>query len=190
MPAAPGPGQNGTVSEPTPTTDPPGADDGLRRWQVASGIVQRRDLLLLVANRRRNGSIDWSPPGGVIDAGETPEGALTREVAEETGLVVDEWSAPLYEITVEFADLRQLLWVQVFQAVSWNGALGIDDPDGIVTEVDFFDEATIRRHLTASPAWVADPVHDWLDEPWPGELRTYAYRATGTDPTTMDVERR
>ena len=65
----------------------------MRRWQVAGGLLADRRGLLLVANRRRDGSVDWSTPGGVVDDGETPIVALGREVAEETGLIVDAWAA-------------------------------------------------------------------------------------------------
>ena len=42
----------------------------MRRWSVASGLLESDGRLLLVANRRRSGAVDWSPPGGVIDDGE------------------------------------------------------------------------------------------------------------------------
>ena len=58
----------------------------MRAWLVGGAIVEGPDGLLLVRNRRRNGALDWSPPGGVIDAGESVLEGLTREVEEETGL--------------------------------------------------------------------------------------------------------
>ena len=55
--------------------------------------------VLLVRNQRRGGYEDWSTPGGVIDADDASLLAgLTREVEEETGLRVREWSGPLYEV--------------------------------------------------------------------------------------------
>lgn len=45
---------------------------GLKQWHVASGVILGDDGVLLVANRRRNGDVDWSTPGGVVDPGETP----------------------------------------------------------------------------------------------------------------------
>ena len=61
----------------------------MREWLVAGGLVERDDgRLLLVQNRRRDGSLDWTPPGGVIDHGETIHEGLAREVREETGLDV------------------------------------------------------------------------------------------------------
>jgi len=72
----------------------------MRDWLVAGAVIEGPDGLLLVENRRRNGSSDWSPPGGVIDPGEAVLDGLAREVVEETGLVVTEWSDPIYEIEV------------------------------------------------------------------------------------------
>ena len=40
---------------------------GMRDWLVAGAVIEDPDRVLLVENRRRNGSTDWSPPGGVID---------------------------------------------------------------------------------------------------------------------------
>ena len=37
-------------------------------WTVAGAVLEHGDGLLLVCNQRRNGSLDWSTPGGVIDA--------------------------------------------------------------------------------------------------------------------------
>src|SRR5205823_11367271 len=48
---------------------PGGQNASVREWLVAGGLVENHDGLLLVQNRRRDGSLDWSPPGGVIDVG-------------------------------------------------------------------------------------------------------------------------
>ena len=36
---------------------------GMRDWLVAGAVIEGPDGVLLVQNRRRNGSTDWSPPG-------------------------------------------------------------------------------------------------------------------------------
>ncbi|HEX7167060.1 MAG TPA: NUDIX hydrolase, partial [Acidimicrobiales bacterium] len=87
----------------------------MREWLVASGIVEGPDGLLLVQNRRRNGSLDWSTPGGVIEVadGETVIDGLTREVWEETGITVTGWEGPVYEVEAEANDLGWRLRVEV-----------------------------------------------------------------------------
>jgi ADP-ribose pyrophosphatase YjhB (NUDIX family) len=60
----------------------------MQQWLVGGALIRGADGVLLVQNRRRNGRHDWSPPGGVIDHGETLLEGLTREVVEETGVQV------------------------------------------------------------------------------------------------------
>lgn len=48
---------------------------------VADTAAGRRLLLI-----RRDDTGEWAIPGGMVDPGETPTGALVRELAEETGL--------------------------------------------------------------------------------------------------------
>ena len=48
-------------------------------------FVDERDRVLLVEPTYKPG---WEIPGGVIEAGETPSAACTREIAEELGLDV------------------------------------------------------------------------------------------------------
>jgi 8-oxo-dGTP diphosphatase len=54
---------------------------------VGAVIVDAGNLLL-VRRARPPAAGAWSVPGGRVEAGETMAAALTREVAEETGLVV------------------------------------------------------------------------------------------------------
>ena len=57
---------------------------------AAYAVVVAQDRLLLTQLAPRTGAAGrWNLPGGGIDPGETPEAAVVREVAEETGQVVD-----------------------------------------------------------------------------------------------------
>ena len=51
-------------------------------------IILRRDSILLVERGRAPMAGYWSLPGGVLEAGETLEEGVRREVLEETGLEV------------------------------------------------------------------------------------------------------
>lgn len=117
--------------------------------------------LLLVCNQRRNGSRDWTPPGGIVDAGETVLEGLAREVEEETQLRITEWGDLLYEVKVEFVHLEWNLSVEVFEAVAWDGDLHVDDPDGVVVDAAFVSGAEVANQLAASPAWVKEPLLGW-----------------------------
>ena len=160
----------------------------MREWKVAGGLISNDVGLLLVANRRRDGRIDWSTPGGVIDAGETPLIALSREVEEETGLVVTGWERMCWTTEVVFVDLEMHLKVEVHLAVGFAGDIVLEDPDGIVVDAQFLHAAVIDQRLDKSPPWVADPMRDWLNDPWP-DLRHFGYRALGRNPSEMTSER-
>lgn len=52
-------------------------------------IILQQGLMLLIKRGTEPHKGYWCPPGGLIEAGETPEEAVTREVLEETGLEVE-----------------------------------------------------------------------------------------------------
>ncbi|MEM7143441.1 MAG: NUDIX hydrolase [Actinomycetota bacterium] len=160
----------------------------MRRWKVAGGLITQGTDTLLVANRRRDGRVDWSTPGGVVDEGETPLFALSREVQEETGLEVAEWSRMCWTTEVDFVDLEMHLAVEVHLAAAFDGSLVVDDPDGIVVEAHFLDAATIDGRLDTAPPWVAEPMRDWLLDPW-DDIRHFGYRAMGRNPAEMSAQR-
>ncbi len=159
----------------------------MRQWAVASSIIVADGRYLLVANRRRNGSLDWSPPGGVIDEGEKPLEALQREVWEETGLSVQSWSPVAYEVQVRFIDLGMHLEVFVHSAMGWTGELKIDDPDGIVEQAQWCDDSTCRELLDGAPAWVAEPFVEFISAGM--ETNTVHYEVHGERLSEAEVRR-
>lgn len=160
----------------------------MKDWLVASGVIERDGDLLLVRNRRRGGAVDWTTPGGVIDEGESVVEGLTREVLEETGLLVTEWRGPLYEIRAEAPDMGWRLRVEVHRAVAFEGHLHCADPDGIVEEACFVAPDVCAAHLASAHPWVREPLREWLAERW-SEVRDFGYAVAGTDPRSAVVTR-
>ena len=158
----------------------------MRTWLVGGAVIEGADGLLLVQNRRRDGRLDWSPPGGVIDAGEALVDGLAREVHEETGLVVEGWEGPVYEIEVIAPDLGWHLRVEAHRARAVSGQLTIDDPDGIVVDARYLDVDDCTTHLADAARWVREPFGAWVGERWSGS-RWFGYRIDGADPATMRV---
>jgi len=163
----------------------------MREWTVAGGLVETAEGVLLVRNVRRSGLEDWSTPGGVIDDDdESVVAGLTREVEEETGLLVHEWSGPLYEVHAYAPDMGWRMRCEVHLAVKFEGDLRVDDPDGIVVEAAFVPVDACDGHLEACAVWVREPLQEWLVQRWePGSGRGFHYEVRGTARESMDVVR-
>jgi 8-oxo-dGTP diphosphatase len=153
----------------------------VQSFQVAGAIIEREGQLLLVRNRRRNGDHDWTTPGGVVDAGESVLEGLAREVREETGLLVRTWSTALYRVRVEFPEREWVMDVTAHMAIQWEGAIELEDPDGIVVEAGFCAADLAATRLQESPRWVSEPLIDWTTRR-PEVEESFSYSVTtGSD---------
>ena len=171
----------------------------MRDWVVGGAVIEGDVLaaagvspgaVLLVENLRHNGTSDWTPPGGVIDAGEVVVDGLTREVREETGLEVVAWSGPLYEIVAEAPGLGWRLTVEVHRATRVHGELSIgSDPDGIVVGADWVGPADCAARLLGAHPWVREPLLEWMTERFE-QPRVFRYDVVGDQVADVSVTRR
>lgn len=160
----------------------------MRAWTVAGGLIELDGRLLLVQNQRRDGSLDWTTPGGVVDPGEELLEGLTREVEEETGLRVSAWEGPLWTVEAEAPDMGWTLEVEVHRAVGFVGDILVDDPDGIVVDAAWLDLDGCRECLDTSWVPAREPMLAWLGERWT-ERRRFRYRVDGDTRTGSSVVR-
>ena len=163
----------------------------LVEFTVAGALVESDEGLLLVRNRRRNGAMDWSTPGGVIDAtDDSLLSGLAREVEEETGFHVTAWEGPLYEVRATAPDLGWSMRCEVHRALRFRGTMRIDDPDGIVVDACFAGHEHCVDLLDTCALWVREPLADWLTHRWgPDEHRRYEYDVLGASRDALQVVR-
>ncbi|MBO9395221.1 8-oxo-dGTP diphosphatase MutT [Shimia sp. R9_1] len=89
---------------------------------VAAVVLIDADGRILLAQRPEGKSMAglWEFPGGKIEAGETPEAALIRELQEELG--IDTWAsclAPLTFASHSYDDFHLLM--PLFACRKWEG---------------------------------------------------------------------
>lgn len=161
----------------------------MRAWRVASAVIENDGQILLVENQRADGRIDWSMPGGVIEADENPIEGLQREVFEETGLVVQLWGPLLWTTTARSESMGFNLVAETYVAHAVGGEIHIDDPDGIVTACRYFslDDAILALEATWVPT--RQPLLGYLDERWT-DPRVFDYSVEGDRMNGLIVELR
>lgn len=101
--------------------------------EVVVGIVKKDNRVLIVKRKQPEGGLLWQFPGGKIEAGETDEQAVIREVKEETGAevkimkylgarihpstnkVMSYWACEYVfgEIKIPDQELAQAKWVEI-----------------------------------------------------------------------------
>lgn len=168
----------------------------LRRWSVASALIVRDGRLLLVQNQRWNGRRDWTTPGGVVEEGEDTCEGLSREVLEETGLVIERYRCLAYKVSVHAPDLGWTLGVDVWETHSVINDVSVgEDPDGIVVDAAFVEQHRLQEYLDETPPWVSEPLMSWADarpaglhnhsRAWTAETFSYELAGTRLDPSRV-----
>lgn len=89
---------------------------------VAAAALVRSDGRLLLAQRPKGKAMAglWEFPGGKVEAGESPQGALARELKEELGVAVAETDMQAFSFASHAYEKFHLL-MPVFLIRRWEG---------------------------------------------------------------------
>jgi len=119
--------------------------------------VKHGGRTLMVHRIKKAGDIHlgkWNGLGGKLEAGESPEQCVLREVREESGLEI---RRPRYRGLLIFTGFKEDDWyVWVFTATDFQGEL-IDSPEGDLKWIP-------DDELTSLPLWESDLIFfPWLE---------------------------
>ena len=92
----------------------------MKQLQIAVGIIRNQQKEIFITQRAADAHManKWEFPGGKIEAGESPDRALIRELQEETGITVQK--AELFEtLEYQFPDRHISLWFYLVE--QWEG---------------------------------------------------------------------
>lgn len=140
-----------------PTTGP---DMALKTVLVSAVALIDTDGRVLLAQRPEGKSMAglWEFPGGKVEAGETPEAALVRELHEELG--IETWDSCLAPLTFASHTYESFhLLMPLFACRKWNGV-----PRGCEGQVLKWVRGSELRNYPMPPADVPliPILRDWL----------------------------
>jgi 8-oxo-dGTP diphosphatase len=108
----------------------------------------------------------WNLPSGAVEPGETPQAGAVREVFEETGLEVPESALTEVWTTAVHHDGDLVSRSFNYVATATGSAFALNDPDGSVLEVRWFDLSESVALLAAVPyPPLSVPAVAYLTEP-------------------------
>jgi len=127
------------------------ANSEIRHTFVVAALIRREDEILLIRQQGHNDVAPyWAIPGGVVDANESLEIALAREVQEECGLIVQTVGPLAYLAWIEHSPTQRTTAL-IYEIEAWTGDFAFADPDGLVHEATFFALDAAVTQLTALP---------------------------------------
>lgn len=157
---------------------------------IIAAIIRRGDEILLVEQQGPNDpASSWALPGGRVEPGELLIDALAREVREATGIFVRAPSRLAYlaqhhNVVNLWQNLDDVITVFAFEVDAWEGAIRINDPDGVILQARFVSIADAIRKFeeTLSYRVMREPVVAYLrGEASPGAMWFYRRQMDGTD---------
>lgn len=122
-------------------------------YVIASSLcyVFRDDWVLLIKRNHAPHKGLWSPPGGKIEIGETPEECAVREIKEETGLNISNPVLRGIETAIDIAfPVHWLLFI--FRADNPSGEL-VHSTEGELRWIGLHDIASYNRPYADTRYW-------------------------------------
>ncbi len=134
------------------------------RYVVAALILREqtansREVLICQRRPDQPMSLKWEFPGGKIEAGETPEAALARELNEELGInaIIGRHVAGLRHryrngasIDLQFFVVQEFegeLENRIFNEMRWSPLGALPDYDFLAADLDLVRELADGKHL-------------------------------------------
>ena len=107
-----------------------------KRLEVVAAIIRKGDKIFATQRGYGDWKDYWEFPGGKVEAGETPEEALLREIREELDAEIDidrylttiEWDYPRFHLTMHCyicSLFTEDLHLNEHEAARWLGADGL-----------------------------------------------------------------
>jgi len=142
----------------------------VKRIHVAAAVIRGKDGQILIAKRcddKHQGGL-WEFPGGKVEAGETAQAALARELEEELGILVTT-ARPLIQVRHDYPDKHVLLdvWdVSAFtgephgaegQPLAWVSAKQISEYEFPAANRPIVAAARLPEHYLITPEGLSGP---------------------------------
>ncbi len=164
--------------------------------QIVAGIIRRNDEILLVEQKGPNDPASaWALPGGRAEPGELLPEALVREIAEETGIIVQMIGQLAYVAQFDNSNPEAIIGTGtpgsgyiattfVFEITAWRGKIQTADPDDFILQAQFMpiDEAIRKLEETLSFRVMREPIVTFLrGDAKPGTMWFYRRHTDGQD---------
>jgi 8-oxo-dGTP diphosphatase len=142
----------------------------VKRIHVAAAVIRGKDGQILIAKRcddKHQGGL-WEFPGGKVEAGETAQAALARELEEELGILVTT-ARPLIQVRHDYPDKHVLLdvWdVSAFtgephgaegQPLAWVSARQLSEYEFPAANRPIVAAARLPEHYLITPEGLSGP---------------------------------